>query len=75
MWLTKVDSKSLHLIGHFDTNIEVVTMKNIRARFFKVVNPKCAPASGEPCNKYILNKKYVPNIRRTSSAWIQKFLY
>ena len=40
MWSTKVDFESLHLCGYLDTKIEVVTMKNIRA--------KCAPVEGEP---------------------------
>ena len=34
MWSTRVDSESPHPCGHFDIQIEVVTMKNITARFF-----------------------------------------
>ena len=44
----RVDSESPHPCGHFDTKIEVVTMKNISARFFNAVNSKCAPVGGEP---------------------------
>ena len=38
-----VDSESPYSCGHFDTKIEVVTIKNNRA-----VIPKCAPVGGEP---------------------------
>ena len=33
MWSTRVDSESPNLCNHFDTKIEVVTIKIIRARF------------------------------------------
>ena len=34
IWSTKLDSESPHLFGHFDTKIEVVKTKNIRAIVF-----------------------------------------
>ena len=49
MWLTRLDSESPSSFGNFDTKIDVVTMKNIRARFFyNALNPKCATVGGEP---------------------------
>ena len=57
MWSTKVDSESPHLCGNFDTKIEVVTIENIRARFFfNAVNPKFAPVGGEPRMNYCVYK-------------------
>ena len=34
MWSNRVYFESHHPCGHFDTKIEVVTMKNVSARFF-----------------------------------------
>ena len=48
MWSTRVDSESPYSCGHFDTKIEVVTMKKNRARFFNAVNLKCNLVGGEP---------------------------
>ena len=46
MWSTRVDSFSC---CHLDTEIEVVKIKNNRARFFfNAVNPKCNLVGGEP---------------------------
>ena len=48
MWSNRVYSESPHPCGHFETKIEVVTMKNISARFFQHHEPKCNPANREP---------------------------
>ena len=37
MGSTREDSESRHLCSYLDTKIEVVTMKNIRARFFSML--------------------------------------
>ena len=36
MWSIRVDSESNHSCSHSDTKIEVVTIKNIRVRFFSM---------------------------------------
>ena len=48
MWSNRVYSESPHPCGHFDTKIEVLTMKKLELDFFKAVNPKCAPVGREP---------------------------
>ena len=53
MWSNRVDYESPYPCGHFDTKIEVVTMKNINARFFSnAVKPKWASFGGEPRTWY-----------------------
>ena len=48
MWSTRLDSKSPHSCGHFDTEIEVVTIKKIlELNFFQRHEPKCAPVGGD----------------------------
>ena len=44
MGLTRVDSENPHSYSRFDTKIKVVTMQNIRARFF----PTPSPSTIEP---------------------------
>ena len=34
MWSTSEDSEGSHFCGHFDTEIEVITIEDIRAKFF-----------------------------------------
>ena len=48
MLSNRVDSESLHPFDHFDTKIEIITMKKIALDFFNAVSPKCAPVGGEP---------------------------
>ena len=47
----QIDSESPHSCGHFDTKIEVFTMKNIRAKTnSNAAKPNCAAVGGEPLN-------------------------
>ena len=40
MWLTRVDYESPHLCGYFETQIEVVTMKNVELDFCQRHEPE-----------------------------------
>ena len=40
MWPTRVDSESPYLCGHFDTKIEVATIKIIALDFFQHCEPE-----------------------------------
>ena len=49
MWSNRIDSEGPLPCGHFYTKIEVVTIKDVSARFFfNAMNPKCAPVGEEP---------------------------
>ena len=68
MWSNRVYSESHCPCGHFDTKIEVVTMKNISARFFfNTVNPQCNPVIGgsrNTCSEGLRVKSYHRHARQ-----------
>ena len=59
MWSTRIDSESPHLCGCFGTKIEVVTMTNIRVRFYSTPWTQSAPVGGDSLESLLTFVNYL----------------